>query len=82
MPSNKDRGERTKIVKKSAAKIYEKRYGVQIRRDSGLNEPLQKAAKEQGTTPVKYILKALQNQLIADGYMEETPPDPAPDENA
>lgn len=61
------------VIKRSQAELYEKKVTIQIRRDLQMAQPLEKAARAADLTPAQYMIQATRKQLIADGYMPESP---------
>lgn len=58
----------------SHKKIYYER-GIKIRKDSGVPEALEDMTNRSGIPVSKYIIQALTEKLIRDGYLQEQQPE-------
>ena len=68
----KDPEKRKEMIVKSQEKIYAKTVYVRIRHDSGMSDPLDRAAEANGQTVSAYMQEAAREKLIRDGYMTES----------
>lgn len=53
--------------------MYAADYRLMIRHDSGMAEPIEKAAKEKGMKPTDFIKSVLKEYLISHRYMTDAP---------
>lgn len=70
----RDMAKKAVVDKASRKKVYFDK-SIKIRRDSGIIEALDTMMDNSGISSSKYIVQALTEKLIRDGYLQEQQPE-------